>query len=196
MGDLTLPGRAPSGAAPAPAEPAAAAALEKGDTQERPKEEAGRTRVDPPEEEEEEAGAVAAVAPEHSSSSFTINRNIEQIVHVCVPHKKPRLLLRFILRIRETEKAERVRNPGPMIIFCSKIKTLNFVVAFLERHGVTAQKMHGQLDQKLREKTLAEFKAVSGFVFLFIFVILLTLFDYYSLLVASLTGENINAVRH
>jgi superfamily II DNA/RNA helicase len=103
----------------------------------------------------------SGAALEHSASSFTINRNIEQIVHVCVPHKKPRLLLRFILRVREKEKTERVRNPGPMIIFCSKIKTLNFVVAFLERHGVTAQKMHGQLDQKLRERTLAEFKAVS-----------------------------------
>lgn len=102
---------------------------------------------------------------EDLSSSLTLSKTVTQDVHVCVPHKKPRLLVRYILRVREKEKAEKMRQPGPMIIFCAKIKTINYLVKFLTGQGLVVDKFHGQLQQSAREKVLNEFKAVVVFVF-------------------------------
>lgn len=94
------------------------------------------------------------------SSSLTISRTVTQEVHVCVPHKKPRLLLRYILRTREKEKADGTRQPGPMLIFCGKIKTINYLLKFLNGQGLVVDKFHGQMAQPAREKVLNDFKAV------------------------------------
>ena len=95
-------------------------------------------------------------------SSLTISHSVKQKIHVCASHKKPRLLLKYITQCRETEKIAKVRQAGPMIIFCNKIKTLKFVHDFLKRQNVRADALHGQLAQHIREAILANFKAVSS----------------------------------
>lgn len=104
------------------------------------------------------------VAPSSSSSiaqqgkyesTLTVSDSITQLVHVCVPHKKPRLLLRFIERVRKQESESKKRQPGPMIIFCAKIKTVKFVISFLKKQEYTrVAELHGDLKQQDREKTL------------------------------------------
>lgn len=95
-----------------------------------------------------------------TSSSLTVSESITQHVHVCVPHKRPRLLIKFILRIREQEKQEKVRQAGPMLIFCTKIKTAGFVHGFLKSQSVSAcEILHGKLPQTQREFVLNAFKA-------------------------------------
>ena len=92
--------------------------------------------------------------------ALSVPESVVQSVHVCAAHKKPRLLLKFILRIREQERVNKVRQPGNVIVFCTKIKTLKFVSEFLVRHdtkGVVS--IHGQMPQALREKALNDFKA-------------------------------------
>lgn len=91
--------------------------------------------------------------------SLTVSKSIRQHVHVCAAHKKPRLIIKYITRVRENEKAEKVRQVGSMLIFCTKVKTLQFVVQFLEKNGISVAALHGQLMQKQREQVLADFKA-------------------------------------
>ena len=91
--------------------------------------------------------------------SLTVSNSINQHVHVCAAHKKPRLLIKYITRIREKEKEEKVRQAGSMLIFCTKVKTLQFVAQFLEKNGIAAAALHGQLRQQQRENVLADFKA-------------------------------------
>ena len=98
---------------------------------------------------------------EHNILSLTISPSVSQVVHVCASHKKPRLLIRFITTVREQEKVHKVRQPGAMIIFATKIKSVKFVVDFLQRQSIASEPLHGQLPQSQRERALAEFKAVS-----------------------------------
>lgn len=94
-----------------------------------------------------------------STSSLTVSDAIAQHVHVCVPHKRPRLLIKYILRIREIEKQAKVRQVGAMLIFCTKIKTAGFVHGFLRSQDVQAEMLHGQLPQSQREQALTGFRA-------------------------------------
>jgi len=91
--------------------------------------------------------------------SLTVARSITQHIHVCAAHKKPRLMINYITRIREKEKKENVRQVGSMLIFCTKIKTLQYLAQFLQKNGITVSALHGQLLQKQREQILADFKA-------------------------------------
>ena len=93
--------------------------------------------------------------------SLTISPTVSQIVHVCAAHKKPRLLIRFITSVREQEKIHKMRQPGAMMIFATKIKSVKFVVDFLNRQNITSEPLHGQLPQSQRERALNDFKAVS-----------------------------------
>jgi superfamily II DNA/RNA helicase len=61
--------------------------------------------------------------------------------------------------MREQEKSEKQRQPGAMLIFCTQIKTLKFVGSFLTRQNVTAEMLHGQMPQNMRERVLNNFKA-------------------------------------
>lgn len=63
--------------------------------------------------------------------------------------------------MREQEKLHKVRQPGAMLIFATKIKSVKFVIDFLRRQGTQAELLHGQLPQSQRERALADFKAVS-----------------------------------
>lgn len=99
---------------------------------------------------------------DHNLSSLTISKTIAQHVHVCAPHKKPRLLIKFIIATRAEEKERKVRQPGLMLIFVAKIKTIAFITEFLRKHeqGVGLGVLHSKLPQPQREATLKDFKAV------------------------------------
>jgi superfamily II DNA/RNA helicase len=92
-------------------------------------------------ETDPESAAIASSETAASSSSalsslaLTINKSIQQSVHVCAEHKKPRLLIHYIERVRNAEKTEKVRQPGPMLVFCTKIKTVRFVYEFLVKQA-------------------------------------------------------------
>jgi superfamily II DNA/RNA helicase len=107
------------------------------------------------------------------TSSLTISKTVTQNIHVCASHKKPRLLIKYITSAREKEKEEVLRQPGAMIIFCNKIKTLKFLKDFLTRQGITVELLHGQLQQTHRETTLNNFKAVRFIYGFFLFLFLL-----------------------
>lgn len=102
---------------------------------------------------------------EKPTNSITISDRVTQTVHLCAEHKKPRKLIRHIERIKAAETAETEekgggrRQPGPMLVFCNKIKTVQFVNDFLKRQGIRCATLHGGMKQPDRERTLAEFKA-------------------------------------
>ena len=104
---------------------------------------------------------VGRKARDSNELSLTISPTVSQIVHVCAAHKKPRLLIRFITSMREQEKIHKMRQPGAMMIFATKIKSVKFVVDFLNRQNITSEPLHGQLPQSQRERALNDFKAVS-----------------------------------
>ena len=124
----------------------------------------GDDTQDPSPPEEEAAAAAADDEPDYSASqktsSLSVSRTVEQLVHICAAHKKPRLLLKYITAAREKEKSEKVRQQGPMLIFCNKIKTLKFVKDFLARQEIACDLLHGQLPQPRRESILKGFQAV------------------------------------
>lgn len=94
-----------------------------------------------------------------ADSAYTISRSVKQQVHICAAHKKPRLLIKYLERIRADEKISKVRQPGSVLVFCTKIKTLNFVAEFLKKQGIRCEIIHGQLPQHQRERALNDFKA-------------------------------------
>lgn len=75
-----------------------------------------------------------------TSLALTINKSIVQSVHVCAEHKKPRLLIHFIDRVRAQERQENAgkRQRDPMLIFCTHIKTVKFVYEFLVKQQISA----------------------------------------------------------
>lgn len=73
--------------------------------------------------------------------------SITQTVHVCSTHKKPRKIIRFISRIRTEEREAGIRQKSSMLIFCNKIKTVQFLENTLSKHGVKVSVLHGQLVQ-------------------------------------------------
>jgi superfamily II DNA/RNA helicase len=112
---------------------------------------------------EESSELMEESSQEVNTLSLTISPTVQQAVHVCAGHKKPRLLIRFITTVREQEKIHKVRQPGAMLIFATKIKSVKFVVDFLQRQGVQVDLLHGQLPQSQRERALNDFKAVTLF---------------------------------
>jgi ATP-dependent RNA helicase DDX5/DBP2 len=96
-----------------------------------------------------------------SELTLTISPTVKQLVHVCAAHKKPRLLMKYLTDTRAREKESKLRQPGPMLIFCTKIKTLKFLFDFLKRHNMSTgvDCLHGQLPQAQRESVLANFRA-------------------------------------
>lgn len=109
---------------------------------------------------EEHPHATEAVATDNTTTSLTLSRNVDQDVHVCVTHKKPRLLIRYIDRVRKEEANQNTRQPGLMLIFCEKIKTLVYISKFLEKNHTACRILHGQMNQAQREQSLNDFRAV------------------------------------
>jgi superfamily II DNA/RNA helicase len=114
-------------------------------------------------DDEAEGGVLEMDKDGHTrtASSLSVSKTVEQLVHVCAAHKKPRLLLKYILAAREREKSEKQRQAGAMLVFCNKIKTLKFVRDFLTRQSITCDMIHGQLPQSRRESILLTFKSVN-----------------------------------
>jgi hypothetical protein len=46
-------------------------------------------------------------AANQKTLSLSVSRTVEQLVHICAAHKKPRLLLKYITAAREKEKSEK-----------------------------------------------------------------------------------------
>jgi superfamily II DNA/RNA helicase len=90
-----------------------------------------------------------------------IPSHIAQILHVCATHKKPKKLLGILRKLREAEReGGRTRNQGLLVIFFSKIKTLQFISKLLKKEAVTKiTELHGQLKQRERESALNDFKS-------------------------------------
>ena len=58
--------------------------------------------------------------------------------------------------LREMMKAEGVRNG---IIFCNRKSTVDIVAKSLQKHGVNARPLHGDLAQAFRMETLEKFRS-------------------------------------
>lgn len=94
------------------------------------------------------------------ASALTVSPTIQQVIHVCAAHKKPRLLIKFVERIRAKEKEEKRRQADPMIVFCNKIKTLGFLNTFLKKQNIPFVMLHGNIPQSQREENLNNFRSV------------------------------------
>lgn len=126
------------------------------------KDEKEKVKESAKEEIVKEHGNEADVVPEPIGSKRTnalaVSETITQKIEVCSSHKKPRKLIRYVNSIREREKNDKVRNAALLLVFCTKIKTLKFVVDTLTRNNFHAEGLHGQLPQWKREDTLKKFK--------------------------------------
>lgn len=96
---------------------------------------------------------------EVGKTSLTVSPTIKQLIHLCAAHKRPRLLIKYIERIRLQEKMNNQRQADPMIIFCNTIKTLNFVQSFLNKQKLSTVPLHGQLPQEKREENLSRLRS-------------------------------------
>jgi superfamily II DNA/RNA helicase len=69
--------------------------------------------------------------------------------------------LGILRKLREAEReGGRTRNQGLLVIFFSKIKTLQFISKLLKKEAVTKiTELHGQLKQRERESALNDFKS-------------------------------------
>lgn len=121
----------------------------------------------------EENDNVDPTSATSSSSSVAVSSTIVQTVHVCASHKKPRLFLHFIERLRKQEKEESKRQLAAILVFCTKIKTIGFVMDFLKRHNqsIGVGMLHGNMMQSEREKTLEHFRAVSVHIYIYIYIL-------------------------
>lgn len=108
----------------------------------------------------EAAASGVSEAPKHANAEdVVIKENIEQVVQLCAAHKKPRKLLRFVLKIRKEERY-RKRKTSPLLVFVNKINTVSFVAGYLRSHtSDTIDCIHGKLSQGERENVLRAFKA-------------------------------------
>ena len=90
----------------------------------------------------------------------TIPSHIQQILHVCATHKKPKKLCHTIKKIRDGEKTEKDRRrKGLMIIFFARIKTLQYIHQLLLKEGVQCVPIHSKMSQKSRENGLNCFRS-------------------------------------
>jgi ATP-dependent RNA helicase DDX5/DBP2 len=101
----------------------------------------------------------------NSVKNSNISPSVIQTIHVCAEHKKPRKLIRHIDKIHTMQQqsssssSNAKRNKELMIIFCNRIKTVQFVYEFLQRQKLRVIAFHGNLTQEKREQILNEFKA-------------------------------------
>ena len=104
------------------------------------------------------------ITPEKPGEQPNVERSaatdVEQVVHVCAEHKKPKKLLKYLQNVfKENSSGLRVRLRPMVLIFCNRIKTVKFVADFLGRHEFTAGILHGEMPQMARERVLANFRA-------------------------------------
>lgn len=113
------------------------------------------------------AAETTDAAASRDVSSIAVSESITQQVHVCASHKKPRLLIKFLLARRAEEKESKQRQPGAMLVFCTKIKTVKFVEDFLRRQEVKGMiTIHGKMPQTQREQAVESFRCGKNSVLL------------------------------
>ena len=100
-----------------------------------------------------------------------IPAHVEQVVHVCADHKKPRKLLKTLQTLRDSGKKRKSIEKGRTqysssscgIVFFNTVKRLRDVAHLLRKekcHSLPAfGELHGRLDQAERERTLRCFRS-------------------------------------
>lgn len=84
-----------------------------------------------------------------------IRDNVTQTLHVCSAHKKPRKLMTTLQKIRP-DKSNRTQSL--CLVFFARIKTLQYVSKLLQKDGFACSELHGHMNQKDRERVLANFQ--------------------------------------
>jgi len=94
------------------------------------------------------------------TSLAQVSSDIVQTVHVCAPHKRDRLLLRFLDKIVAEDLAIKRRNVSRVLIFCNTAVQVKHVLELAQRHGhARVAILHGKLPQKERDSALLLFRA-------------------------------------
>jgi ATP-dependent RNA helicase DDX5/DBP2 len=104
---------------------------------------------------ESAATSTSPAASTHNSFS-RIPSHLEQILHVCAEHKKPKKLVHTLKAIRKKKNDEQ-RNMPLGIVFFSRIEKLKFMSSLLEKEGVASVELHSQLSTQLRQTNLQRF---------------------------------------
>ncbi len=97
-----------------------------------------------------------------NAPKLVVPAGVTQIVHVCANHKKPRKLIKLLARLRREDAStggRRARQPTPVLVFCNRIKTVEFVWKLLVKTEARAAKIHGRMPQEMRLKALRGFRA-------------------------------------
>ena len=100
--------------------------------------------------------AAAAPPPPPTTTLARVPPNVVQRVHVCAPHKRPRLLLRFLERVKQNATG---RQQERVLIFANTAQACGEVAELIRRHDGKAVELHGKLRQSDRDKHLLAFKA-------------------------------------
>ena len=100
--------------------------------------------------------AAAAPPPPPTTTLARVPPNVVQRVHVCAPHKRPRLLLRFLERVKANATG---RQQERVLIFANTAQACGEVAELIRRHDGKAVELHGKLRQSDRDKHLLAFKA-------------------------------------
>jgi len=86
-----------------------------------------------------------------------ISHTITQRVDVCVPHKRPRKLIRYLEKLRLDEKSKRQKSA--VLVFVNQIATVNYLVKFLRKNNFSVSGLSGKMKQTDRESTLLDFRS-------------------------------------
>ena len=100
--------------------------------------------------------AAAAPPPPPTTTLARVPPNVVQRVHVCAPHKRPLLLLRFLERVKANATG---RQQERVLIFANTAQACGEVAELIRRHDGKAVELHGKLRQSDRDKHLLAFKA-------------------------------------
>jgi ATP-dependent RNA helicase DDX5/DBP2 len=101
--------------------------------------------------------SVSAHSSRDNSGIFArIPSHLQQVLHVCSEHKKPRKLLHTLNQIYDQFPNQRNRPLG--IIFVSKIEKIKHITKLLEKEGIASVELHSQLQSTHQRTTnLAQF---------------------------------------
>ena len=62
-----------------------------------------------------------------------LSSTLTQHVHVCAPHKRERLLLRFLSSLRQNEKASGTRARARVLVFVNTVKAARVCAAIIRK---------------------------------------------------------------
>jgi superfamily II DNA/RNA helicase len=86
----------------------------------------------------------------------TIPPHLEQVLHVCSDHKKPKKLINTLSAIKKKYVNE--RNAPLGICFFARIDKVKYVAKLLEKEGIVTAEIHSQLSNVQRTANLNLFK--------------------------------------